>query len=59
MKALVLPPLEAMAAGVPVITNNTTSIPEVVADKAIKVNPISVNEVADNILHLMQRKAYS
>lgn len=52
-----LPPLEAMAAGVPVITSNTTSIPEVVADKAIKVNPISVNEVADNILHLMQHES--
>lgn len=53
-----LPPLEAMAAGVPVITSNTTSIPEVVADKAIKVNPLSVDEVADNILYMMQHSSF-
>lgn len=47
-----LPPLEAMAAGVPVITSNTTSIPEVVSDKAITINPLSVEDIADNIICL-------
>lgn len=49
-----LPPLEAMAAGIPVLTSNTTSIPEVVSDKAITVNPLSVPEIADNILMLIE-----
>ena len=34
-----LVPLEAMAAGTPVITSNISSIPEVVGEAAIKVNP--------------------
>ena len=34
-----LPPLEAMACGTPVITSNSTSLPEVVGDAAITVNP--------------------
>jgi glycosyltransferase involved in cell wall biosynthesis len=41
-----LPPLEAMACGTPVITANTTSLPEVVADAAIKVNPIDGDGIA-------------
>ena len=48
-----LPPLEAMAAGIPVLTSNTTSIPEVVGDKAIIVNPLSVSEIAENLLVLL------
>jgi len=34
-----LPPLEAMACGTPVITSNTTSLPEVVGDAGIMVDP--------------------
>ncbi|NJN65399.1 MAG: glycosyltransferase family 4 protein [Chloroflexaceae bacterium] len=34
-----LPPLEAMACGTPVITSNTSSLPEVVGDAAILVDP--------------------
>ena len=34
-----LPPLEAMACGTPVITSNTSSLPEVVGDAALTVNP--------------------
>lgn len=34
-----LPPLEAMQCGVPVIVSNTTSLPEVVGDAGILVNP--------------------
>jgi len=40
------PPLEAMARGVPVITSNVSSLPEVVADAALMVNPGSVDEIA-------------
>lgn len=49
-----LPPLEAMAAGIPVLTSNTTSIPEVVGNKAITVNPLSISEIADSILMLIE-----
>lgn len=41
-----LPPLEAMACGVPVITSNTTSLPEVVGDAGITVTPADVSAVA-------------
>jgi glycosyltransferase involved in cell wall biosynthesis len=38
-----LPPLEAMACGVPVVTSNTSSLPEVVGDAAITVDPHDVS----------------
>jgi len=41
-----LPPLEAMACGCPVITSNISSLPEVVGDAAILVNPYKVDEIA-------------
>lgn len=34
-----MPPLEAMSCGLPVITSNTSSIPEVVGDSAIMIDP--------------------
>ncbi|GAI55816.1 unnamed protein product, partial [marine sediment metagenome] len=34
-----LPPLEAMACGCPVVTTNTSSLPEVVGEAGIMVNP--------------------
>ena len=40
-----LPPLEAMACGIPVITSNTTSLPEVVGDAGITVSPTDVDAV--------------
>lgn len=52
-----LPPLEAMAAGVAVLTSNTTSIPEVVADKAITVDPLSVADIADGLLLLLKNES--
>jgi glycosyltransferase involved in cell wall biosynthesis len=44
-----LPPLEAMACGVPVMTSNVTSLPEVVGDGALLVDPYSVQEMAEGI----------
>ena len=46
-----LPPLEAMAHGTPVVTSNTSSIPEVVGNAAIMVNPENVFE----IMHALRR----
>ncbi|MGB3203873.1 MAG: glycosyltransferase family 1 protein [Crinalium sp.] len=40
-----LPVLEAMACGTPVITSNLSSLPEVVGDAAILVNPYKIEEI--------------
>jgi len=40
-----LPPLEAMAHGTPVVTSNTSSLPEVVGNAALLVNPENVFEI--------------
>ena len=44
-----LPPLEAMASGVPVLTSNVCSLPEVAGDAAVRVNPLNVEEIAEGI----------
>ncbi|MFO7806958.1 MAG: glycosyltransferase family 1 protein [Candidatus Moraniibacteriota bacterium] len=54
------PPLEAMASGVPVITSNCSSLPEVVGDNAILINPYRSYEIylAINLL-LQDKKMYN
>ena len=52
-----LPILEAMALGVPVITSNRTSMPEVAGDAALYVNPENVEEIAEAISRLLQDDA--
>ncbi len=44
-----LPPLEAMACGTPVIASNTTSLPEVIGDAGVLVDPTSVEAIAEAI----------
>jgi len=41
-----LPPLEAMACGTPTIVSNVSSLPEVVGDAALLVNPADTEEIA-------------
>jgi len=41
-----LPVVEAMACGTPVITSNVSSIPEVVGDAAVLIDPINKEELA-------------
>lgn len=48
-----LPPIESMACGTPVVTSNVTSMPEIVKDAAIKVNPYNTHEIADAIQNLL------
>lgn len=48
-----LPPLEAMACGTPVITSNLSSLPEVVGDAALLVDPCNVHEIANAIERLL------
>jgi len=40
-----LPPLEAMACGCPVVTTNTSSLPEVVGEAGIMVNPYDTHSL--------------
>ncbi len=42
-----LPPLEAMACGTPVISSNVSSLPEVVGDAGLLVDPRDAAELAD------------
>jgi glycosyltransferase involved in cell wall biosynthesis len=41
-----LPPLEAMASGTPVITSNVSSLPEVVGDAALLIDPYDAGAIA-------------
>ena len=44
-----LPILESMLLGTPVLTSNTSSIPEIAGDAALQVNPYDVGEIAAGI----------
>lgn len=44
-----MPPLEAMACGTPVIVSNTTSLPEVVGDAGVLVDPEDVEGIAKKL----------
>jgi glycosyltransferase involved in cell wall biosynthesis len=48
-----LPPLEAMASGVPVLTSKTSSIPEVVGDAGVLVDPADIDSIRDGLERLM------
>jgi glycosyltransferase involved in cell wall biosynthesis len=52
-----LPPLEAMACGCPVISSNCTSIPEVVGDAGLLVDPDSVEQISDAMLKVCDSKS--
>jgi glycosyltransferase involved in cell wall biosynthesis len=47
-----IPILESMACGTPVITGNTSSMPEVAGSDAILVNPENIEEITDMMLRL-------
>jgi glycosyltransferase involved in cell wall biosynthesis len=49
-----LPPLEAMQCGVPVITSNTSSLPEVVGEAGILVSPTDGDALCQGILSIYQ-----
>jgi len=48
-----LPPLEAMKCGAPVVVGNATSLPEVVGDAGLKVDPFDVSAIARAISELI------
>lgn len=49
-----IPPLEAMACGTPVITSNTSSLPEVVGDAGIMVDPHDVDALAEEMERVLE-----
>lgn len=58
-----LPPLEAMACGVPVIASNVTSLPEVVGETGLLVDPLNPDAISQAMQTMTQapelRAAYS
>jgi len=58
-----LPPLEAMACGCPVVSSNTSSMPEVLGDAAVFFNPYHVEEISQTIRLMLEdenlRKRFS
>lgn len=52
-----LPPLEAMACAVPVITSDVSSLPEVVGDTGLLVHPHDIDAIARNMLEMVEDPA--
>lgn len=52
-----IPVVEAMACGVPVLTSNVSSLPEIAADAALTVDPTNVDALADSIRMLATDEA--
>ena len=48
-----MPVLEAMACGCPVITSNTSSLPEVVGKAGLMVDPYNIDEISSSISRLI------
>jgi glycosyltransferase involved in cell wall biosynthesis len=48
-----LPPLEAMASGTPVVTSNTSSMPEVTGGAAVLVDPYDVGSIVDGVRRVL------
>jgi glycosyltransferase involved in cell wall biosynthesis len=49
-----LPPLEAMASGTPVVTSNVSSLPEVVGDAALMIDPYQPQAIAEAIARVLE-----
>lgn len=53
-----IPLLEAMACGTPVITSNTSSMPEIAGNEAALVNPESIEEITQMMLKIEEDSEY-
>ena len=51
-----LPPLEAMAAGVPVVASKAASIPEVCGDAVFYFDAYNTDDIAEKILQMAKRR---
>ena len=54
-----LPPLEAMAAGLPVVSSNTSCMPEVLGDAAILIDPTNVQSAVEALKSLCEQNGNS
>ena len=52
-----LPPLEAMACGTPVVASRVSSLPEVVGDAGILVDPNDTEQIAEALLRVIEHPA--
>ena len=49
-----LSPLEAIASGTPVVASNVSSLPEVLGDAAVLVDPLEAGSIADGITRVLE-----
>jgi glycosyltransferase involved in cell wall biosynthesis len=54
-----LPVLEAMSFGAPVVTSNTSSLPEVVGDAAVMVDPYSVEAICEGMRQVIANSEFA
>lgn len=53
-----LPPLEAMACGAPVITSDISSLPEIVGESAVLIDPQNIEQLVDCIWKVVNDREY-
>lgn len=53
-----MPIIEANSIGIPVLTSNITSMPEIAGEAALMVNPYDINEIKSGILKLISDSVY-
>lgn len=54
-----IPVLEAQRAGTPVVASNTSSLPEILGDSALLINPYHPTEIAEAIHKIIRNQAFS
>jgi len=52
-----LPPLEAMAHGLPVVCSQATSLPEILGPAAVYFNPCDINDITEKISSVLKNKS--
>ncbi|GAP96407.1 glycosyltransferase family 4 protein [Leptolyngbya sp. NIES-2104] len=53
-----MPVLEAMTLGAPVVTSNTSSLPEVAGDAAVLIDPNNVEQLSEEILRVIRDRQF-
>lgn len=53
-----IPILEAMASGVPIITSNTSAMPEIAGEEALLIDPTNYRSIAEAMLQIEQDADY-
>ena len=54
-----LPPLEAMACGAPVISSQTSSLPEVVGNAGVLVDPLNVDGISESLRRVLEDRPFA